>query len=262
MNPWAVYDLLLDHAAATDDVAEEVVMGLVWTLCRGGRGTGLAMTPAAAPRTLPWPGTLVGQPLAQLAAWLRDWDPHAASVGLAAVNAVINTQDNPLLARARPLDKPLDRGAPGNLAVFAHFLPQLAGRRVVVIGRYPGLDVLARELDLTMLERQPGPGDLPDPACEYLLPAADWVFLTASSLANKTFPRLAELARGATTVLMGPGTPWLAELAAFGIDYLAGVQVTDPGQLRRTVAEGGGTRLFEGGVQYRLASLTDVSSPT
>lgn len=262
MNPWAVYDLLLDHAAATDDVAEEVVMGLVWTLCRGGRGTGLAMTPAAAPRTLPWPGTLVGRPLAQLAAWLRDWDPHAASVGLAAVNAVINTQDNPLLARARPLDKPLDRGAPGNLAVFAHFLPQLAGRRVVVIGRYPGLDVLARELDLTVLERQPGPGDLPDPACEYLLPAADWVFLTASSLANKTFPRLAELARGATTVLMGPGTPWLAELAAFGIDYLAGVQVTDPRQLRRTVAEGGGTRLFEAGVQYRLASLTDVSSPT
>ena len=52
------------------------------------------------------------------------------------------------------------------------------------------------------------------------------------------------------------------KLAAFGIDYLAGVQVTDPGQLRRTVAEGGGTRLFEGGVQYRLASLTDVSSPT
>ena len=258
MNPWSVYDLLLDHAAATDDVAEDLVMGLVWTLCRGAHGTGLAMTPAAAPRTLPWPGTLAGRALAQLAPWLRDWDPHTASVGLAAVNAVINTADNPLLGRARPLD----RHAPGNLAVFAHFLPQLAGRRVVVIGRYPGLDALARELDVTVLERQPGPGDLPDPACEYLLPQADWVFLTASSLANKTFPRLAELARGATTVLMGPGTPWLAELAAFGIDHLAGVGITDPEQLRRTVAEGGGTRLFEGGVHYRLASLADVSPPT
>jgi uncharacterized protein (DUF4213/DUF364 family) len=258
MNPWAVYDLLLDHAAATDDVAEEVVMGLVWTLCRGGRGTGLAMTPAAAPRTLPWPGTLVGRPLAQLAGWLRDWGPHAASVGLAAVNAVINTQDNPLLARARPLDA----AVPGNLAVFGHFLPQLAGRRVVVIGRYPGLDVLARELDLTVLERQPGPGDLPDPACEYLLPEADWVFLTASSLANKTFSRLAELARNATTVLMGPGTPWLPDLAEFGIDYLAGVHIADPEQLRRTVAEGGGTRLFEGGAGYALAPLAAPSSPT
>lgn len=258
MNPWAAYELLLDRAAGTDGMAEDVVMGLVWTLCRGPRGTGLAMTPAAAPRTLPWPGTLAGRPLALFAPWLRDWDPHTASVGLAAVNAVINTADNPLLARARPLD---DTG-PGNLAVFAHFLPQLADRRVVVIGRYPGLDALARELDLTVLERQPGPGDLPDPACEYLLPQADWVFLTASSLANKTFPRLAELARGSVTVLMGPGTPWLAELADFGIDHLAGIGITDPEQLRRTVAEGGGTRLFEGGVHYRLASLTDVPTPT
>lgn len=258
MNPWSVYDLLLDRVAGADDPAEEVVMGLVWTLCRSPRGTGLAMTPAAAPRTLPWPGTLVGQPLADLAARLRDWDPHAASLGLAAVNAVINTPDNPLLARARPLVG----AGPGNLAVFAHFLPLLGGRRVVVIGRYPGLETLTAGADLVVLERQPGAGDLPDPACEYLLPEADWVFLTASSLANKTFPRLAELARNATTVLMGPGTPWLAELAEFGIDYLAGVQVTDPEQLRRTVAEGGGTRLFEGGAGYALAPLGGRSSPT
>lgn len=90
------------------------------------------MTPATAPRTLPWPGTLVARPLADLAAWLRDWDPHAASLGLAAVNAVINAPDNALLARARPLVG----AGPGNLAVFAHFLPLLGGRRVVVIGRY------------------------------------------------------------------------------------------------------------------------------
>jgi len=67
MNPWAVYELLLDRVSGTDDLSEAVIMGLVWTLCRGGRGTGLAMTPAAAPRTLPWPGTLSGRPLAQLA---------------------------------------------------------------------------------------------------------------------------------------------------------------------------------------------------
>ena len=143
----------------------------------------------------------------------------------------------------------------GNLAVFEHFAPQLKNRRVVVIGRYPGLEAYAGALDLTVLERQQTEGDLPDPACEYLLPQADWVFLTASSLANKTFPRLAELSRRATTVLMGPGTPWLADFADFGIDYLAGVDVTDSTQLRRTVAEGGGTRLFEGGVRYRLAAL-------
>jgi hypothetical protein len=250
-TPWAVYELLLDRVADHADSALEITLGLVWTLCRGARTCGLAMTPGGAPRTLPWAGSLAGQSLRELAPWLRDWNPHAASIGLAAVNAALNTEGNPVLARAAPLVG----SGPGNLAVFEHFAPQLAGRRVVVIGRYPGLDAYARQMDLTVLERQPGTGDLPDPACEYVLPQADWVFLTASSLANKTFPRLAELSRTATTVLMGPGTPWVEELAAFGIDYLAGVEALDHAALRQTVAEGGGVRLFEGPVRYRLADL-------
>ena len=252
-TPWAVYELLCDAvaAAAGSAAAEEVLIGLIWTLCRGPHGLGLAMTPPAAPRTLLWAGTLSGRPLAELAGWLRRFEPHEATIGLAAVNAAINTPANPALANATPV-----RGAaPGNLAVFSHFRPQLTGQRVVVIGRYPGLDALLEGLDATVLERQPGPGDLPDPACEYLLPEADWVFLTASSLANKTFPRLAELSRHATTVLMGPGTPWLPAFAAFGIDYLAGVAIDDAAWLRQTAAEGGGTRLFEGPVTYRVAEL-------
>lgn len=254
-TPWAVYDLLCDAVAtaAGSAAAEEVLIGLVWTLCRGPAGTGLAMTPPAAPRTLPWAGTLSGRPLAELAGWLRRFEPHEATIGLAAANAAINTPANRALADATAVSS----AAPGNLAVFSHFRPQLTGRRVVVIGRYPGLDALLDGLDATVLERQPGPGDLPDPACEYLLPEADWVFLTASSLANKTFTRLAALSRHATTVLMGPGTPWLPALAAFGIDYLAGVAIDDAARMRRTVAEGGGTRLFEGPVTYRIADLRE-----
>lgn len=249
-SAWAVYDLLQDQVPRLA-MAEEILIGLVWTACQGPQGWGLAMTPAAAPRTLSWSGTLAGRPLAELAGWLRRFEPHEASLGLAAVNAAINTPVNPLLRRAVPI---ISQG-PGNLAVFRHFRPQLTGKRVVVVGRYPGLDAVLEGLDAIVLERQPGPGDLPDPACEYVLPEADWVFLTASSLANKTFPRLAALARQATTVLMGPSTPWLAELAAFGIDHLAGVAIQDPAWLRTTLVEGGGMRLFEGPVAYHLASL-------
>jgi hypothetical protein len=81
------------------------------------------------------------------------------------------------------------------------------------------------------------------------------VFLTATSLINKTFPRLAELAQHATTVLMGPTTPWLPQLAEFGIDYLAGVEVIDAEKLQQTIAEGGGVRIFETGVRYRVVEL-------
>jgi hypothetical protein len=71
----------------------------------------------------------------------------------------------------------------------------LQNQRIIVVGRYPGLERYANELDITVPERQTGSGDLPDPACEFLLPEADWVFLTASLIPNKTFPRLTELAK-------------------------------------------------------------------
>ena len=58
-TPWAVYDLLADQVPPRA-VAEAVQLGLIWTLCRGPDGTGLAMTPPASPRTLSWAGTLSG----------------------------------------------------------------------------------------------------------------------------------------------------------------------------------------------------------
>jgi len=139
--------------------------------------------------------------------------------------------------------------------VFEHFLPRLSGRRVVVVGRYPGLERYQQQFDLQVIERQAADEDLPDPACEYVIGDADWVFLTASSLSNKTFPRLAELARDANLVLMGPTVPWVEELAEFGVDFLAGVRIIDEAALRQTVMEGGGTRIFETGVQYCIADI-------
>lgn len=250
-SPWTLYDLLLDRAAAAGPVpVEEILIGLTWTLCRAG-GCGLAMSPHLPTRVLPWPGTLAGRTLPELTPWLRSWNPHEATVGMAAVNAALGT-GSPLAAGAVPL-RPTAHSA--NLAVFEHFAEQVVGRRVVVVGRYPGLDGLDLGWELTVIERQPSVGDLPDPAAEYRLPEADWVFLTATSLVNKTFPRLAELSRHAKLVLMGPTAPWLPELADFGVDYLAGTRVTAPDDLRRTVAEGGGTRIFETGVEYAVADL-------
>lgn len=249
-DPREVYDLLLDYAISAARV-EEVFIGLVWTLCRG-EGIGLAMSPALPTRTLDWPGTLRGQKLAELTGWVRDWEPYKAAVGMAAVNAAINAH-SPL-----PEGEVLSPESPAtaNLAVFDHFLPKLKGQRIAIVGRYPGFERYQEDFHLTVLERQPAQGDLPDPACEYVLPRADWVFLTASSLPNKTFPRLAELSRNAKTVLMGPTVPWLPELHEFGIDYLAGIQIEHPDSLRQTIAEGGGVKIFATGVRYRVVELT------
>ncbi|WP_448564112.1 Rossmann-like domain-containing protein [Trichothermofontia sp.] len=169
---------------------------------------------------------------------------------MAAINAAINTT-SPLIAQADPL---VPTGS-GNLTVFKDFLPRIQGQRVVVISRYPGLAQSESVAELTVIERQPVASDLPNPACEDVLLEADWVFPTATSIANKTFPRLVELSQQAQIVLMGPTVPWLPDFADMGIAYLAGVAVTDPIALRQTIAEGGGTRIFETGVQYRVLAL-------
>lgn len=248
-RPWALYDLLLDSLPAEGQV-DGVTLGLTWTLVQAGGRAGLAMSPELASRTLPWSGTLRGRAARELAGWVRSWQPHEAAVGMASINALVNA-DNPLLASATPL---YPQG-PANLSVFEHFRDRLQGQRVVVIGRYPGLERLQADVELTVIERRPGGDDLPDPASEYCIADADWVFVTASSITNKTFPRLAELARDARLVLMGPTTPWLGALREFGVDYLAGVRVSDPLALQATVAEGGGTRIFDTGVQYALLDL-------
>ena len=88
------------------------------------------------------------------------------------------------------------------------------------------------------------------------MPEADYVFVTASAIANKTLPRLLELSQRARVVLMGPSLPWLADWADFGVDYLAGVVVKDSAAVWETAAEGGGTRLFGAGVEYRLLRVS------
>jgi uncharacterized protein (DUF4213/DUF364 family) len=256
-KPNRIYELLLDYAASTARVAE-LTVGLVWTACKaqpdGSAALGLAMSPGVPTRTLSWPGTLAGKTLGELAGWITDWEPYKATVGMAAINCSLNARELPegLILEPPP--------GLGNLAVFEHFLPQLQGKKVVVVGRYPGIERYAGQIDLRIIERQTAPGDYPDPACEFLLPEADWVFLTASSLINKTFPRLAELSRAAVTVLMGPTVPWLPEFHEFGIDYLAGIEVTDADSLYRTAAEGGGVRIFEAGARYRIVALNPDNS--
>ena len=253
-KPSRIYELLVDHADS-DTPVTELTIGLVWTVCKA-QQLGLAMSPGSPTRTLSWPGTLAGKTLGELAAWVTDWEPYKATVGMAAINCSLNRYELPsgitLLAAT---DK-------GNLAVFEHFLPQLKGKKVVIVGRYPGIERYAANLNISILERQPSHNDYPDPACEFLLSDADWVFLTASSITNKTFPRLAELAKNATTVLMGPTLPWFPQWHEFGIDYLAGLEVVDPVKLYQTAVEGGGVRIFENGARYRIVELTPDNSMT
>ena len=78
----------------------------------------------------------------------------------------------------------------GGANIFDSILPAIKGRKVAVIGRFPNLEPLAAQCRCTSGNRRPQSGDFPDPACEYLLPSMDYVFITGSTFINKTLPRL------------------------------------------------------------------------
>lgn len=241
---------LLLARAGTSASVRRVCLGLAWSALEGDH-IGLCFSPEAAPRTLPWSGSLVGRPLSELAFMLHHEEPAERVLGLLAVNAVVNGPHNPALARAERLAA----DAPPHLSVFAHYTAKVRGARVVVIGRYPGLETLWRNVAYTCVERKPYPDTVPTGHAASHLRGADFVFITASSLANHTLPELLVHTQGAHVVLMGPSTPWLPELGELGVSALAGVSVEDPAALWAVVSEGGGTRLFERAVRYALLTL-------
>ena len=164
---------------------------------------------------------------------MKSWNPYEASLGLAAINSVLNSPEQvenlvwPAVCPRR------DRSA----RLF--IMPNLCGaKKVAVVGRFPDLDTLTEVCRLTVLERAPGPNDLPDPACEYVLPEQDYVFITATALTNKTLPRLLQLSRNALVFLVGPSTPFAPFLFEHGIHTLAGTVVVEPESVWRAAQEG------------------------
>ncbi|MDX1812846.1 MAG: DUF364 domain-containing protein, partial [Gammaproteobacteria bacterium] len=200
LKPLEIYDFMQDVVTNNDAVIEDFAIGLTWTYCRSAN-SGLCMTSEVRDRAFDWPGNIKGQPVSQLANMITDWHGMKSSMALAAINSVVNARmpDNYMM-----LEPEADSA---NLAVFHYFLPFIKNKNCVVIGRYPGLDQLQQKYGLKIIELNPGANDLPAPAAEYVLPRAEWVFMTGSSIANKTFPRLMELSKNANVVLMGPSVP-------------------------------------------------------
>lgn len=121
--------------------------------------------------------------------------------------------------------------------------------KVVVVGHFPHVEDIARYAKLTVLERSPRDAfDTPDPACEYVMPEADFAFITGVTLENKTAPRLLELARNAYVCMVGPSVIPSPALFDYGVNMIAGRVVLDSAIIRDSVKSGGGIT-FSGALQ-------------
>ncbi len=213
---FALYDLLIE-GIHTDAVVTNTLMGECWTAIETENHFGMAMTTPVdtAPRMLG--GDYTGMRLKELAAAAKSWNLEEAGFGMAAVNAFYNTPEKlEQLGAYEPFDNYCTDGV------------DLKDKRIGVIGHLnmPS-SVYEQAKEVLILERNPRPGDYPDSACDFLLPACDVVIMTASTLVNKTLPHLLDLCQNAYTILAGPSCPMCPGLLELGIDRIAGLVITD-----------------------------------
>jgi hypothetical protein len=156
-------------------------------------------------------------------------------VGAAALNALLGAR----LAGGNGWGVP--RSALGSENGLDLVLRLSEGRSLAMVGRFPYLDKSRLEASrYAVLELDPQGDDLPASAAPEVLPQADVVGITGSTLANGTLEGLLALCRPeATVVLIGPTTPLSPVLFDYGADVLCGVLVDDPGETLAVLADPG-----------------------
>lgn len=223
-------DRLLQGLAG-DAPVRTLVVGAFWTavvLDTDPPRCGLAST-LHAEGGGPWPpvvaaGRLPLDSARSLAELLRSERILEASIGMAAFNALLQP-DETAMTEANAEEEILARGT---------------GRRVAIVGHFPFVDrVRQAAADCWVLERDPAPGDLPASEAAEVLPRADVIALTGTSLLNHTFDELLGLCRPESFVLLlGPSTPLVPLLFEVGVDALSGTVVDDAERVLRSVGQG------------------------
>jgi uncharacterized protein (DUF4213/DUF364 family) len=239
---WTIYDALIDPIPERISVAE-TLMGNHWIGVHSDEGGfGLAMRINTATILPMMKGTYTGMPLKKLAKAAKSWNFIEAGYGVAAINAYYNHQE-----RAAALGIDLTCPSLANEA-FQKYRDELAGKKTAVIGHFPYLErLLGPVCELSILERNPQEGDYPDTACEYILPEQDYVFITGSTLINKTLSRLLQICHDSFVVIVGPSVPLAPVLFDFGIHDLSGFVVLNSEQCCHAIREGREGQHFDSG---------------
>lgn len=257
---WRMYDELI--AGIPDDIiVDDCIHGTVWTWLSAGPYCGVALTVKMESMPRMAEASPVGRSLREVAEGAKSWNFLEASEGMAAINAWYNTVENmkKLGASGPGLDDGRKELAAADLQTrkkknpFDHPEELKPDAKVAVIGHFPHIEKkLADMCRLSILERDPSKGDLPDSACEYVLGEQDYVFITGMTFINKTLPRLLQICgETARVAIVGPSATLSPSVFAFGADELSGFCVTDPELARRLICDGK-RDIFRSGIMVSL----------
>ena len=246
---WKLYDELIE-GIPEDITVDSVTVGLAWTIVTAGKYCGAAMTVMEQDFKNKMVETGKGQPLKYIASLSKSWDFIEASIGVAAINAYYNNKET-WRKLTRGANVPWKIIGSGN--AFDGYAEAVKSKKVAVIGHFKQLENhLSKAGKVSVLERKPSGSDFPDSACEYLLPEQDFVFITGSTMINKTLPRLLQLSEKAEVVLVGPSTPMTPILFQYGVSEMSGFIVNRKKAVIGAVSMGGKDPFFSCGDRMRM----------
>jgi hypothetical protein len=170
------------------------------------------------------------------------------AIGAAALNA---TLAGALVTRGTEMDGTAEMGDENGLDLIARLG---AGKRLAVVGAFPYLKTIRVDAARSwVLELDPAEDEVPATAAPEVLPQADVVGITGSTLANGTLEGLLALCRrDAFVAVIGPTTPLSLILFDYGVDVLCGALADDADAMVASLLAGGSTRRLPGTRQVSL----------
>jgi len=237
-----IYKRLADSVSdrAGRSIVQDVRIGVYWTgvVTSGadGRQTGIAATfggPAHQHEQIHRSiGNLIGAPAGDLLGLMASTEGLDAAVGMATLNSLLGV-DESRCVQVNAKKVIIERGA---------------GKRIAMVGHFPFVSEAAKAAaHLDVLELRPQPGDLHADKAPEIVPLADVVAVTGSSLLNHTFEGLMRLCDpGATVVMLGGSTPLTPLLFDLGVDIVAGTRIVDEQSALRAISQCAGFRQIPG----------------
>jgi len=175
---------------------------------------------------------LIEKTAADLAKMAYSSSPNEASIGMAAINSLIEIDERQCL-QLNAGDLLMEKGK---------------GKKVAIVGHFPFISKLRQSAgELWVLELHPRPGDYAADEADRLIPQADVIGITGTAFTNHTIEHLLELCRpDAYVVILGGTAPLSAVLFDYGVDAVSGTRVVDPEKVLNCVSQGATFRQIQG----------------
>jgi uncharacterized protein (DUF4213/DUF364 family) len=175
----------------------------------------------------------------ELARWVLSENLLEASIGMAALNSLIN----------------VDEGQAELINASEVIARESQGKNLAVVGHFPFVERMKPiTKNCWVIEKQPREKDYPEEAAQELIPKADFIAITGTALINHSMETLLALCQpGSKVMVLGPSTPLSPELFKYGVSFISGSRVIDEDAAITTIQQGATFQQVKG---VRLVTLS------